>query len=254
MPEMLNIPGLEARTDNAFRWALLEQAQAAGLEPSMLAAVMRIESNFDPNIRNQLGAPAMGLIQFWKSFFTSVARKAGQPKARWEDLETSTALQQVPFVIAAFTGKRLSRSSSPTDYYMANFLPSFVGQPADFVLGEQGSSERLQGTSLAKSKIYEQNAGLDADGDGKITVGDVGAKINAVVDAARSKPPLEVTPEPMDIPPLVAPAPGSSSPGSSSPDSESPFSQAQLEDLAAAGRYVPLKLPRLRLEILEVLK
>jgi len=244
---MLDVPGLRDRTDNAFRWALFERATAAGLNPSYIAAVIRLESNFDPNVQNALGAPALGLVQFWKTFFTGVARKAGQPRARWEDLRTSTALQQIPFVIANFTGKRLGPSSTPGDYYMANFMPAFVGRPPNFVLGEKDSTERLPGTNLEKGKVYAQNFGLDADGDGRITVGDVGAKIGRIVAQAEASPPLELEPEPVDIPPLAEPAPDTSSGGSPSSGSESEFSSELLARLEP-GRdsYLPFKFPPLR--------
>jgi hypothetical protein len=233
--EMLDIAGLATRTSNAFRWALIVGADKHGFNPSYLAAVMRLESNFDPNVQNHQGAPALGLIQFWKTFFPQVARSAGRPSAQWEDLRTMSAIDQLPFVFAAFRGKGLTPSSSPTDYYMANFLPAFVGRPDDFVLGEQGSSELLSGTSLSKGKIYEQNAGLDANRDGVITVGDVGTKINQVVAAAEARPPLEVVQE---GPPLER-APADSSPSQPSAPLPSPFSparSARLPNLAVGSR------------------
>lgn len=199
MPELLRFPGFETRTTNADRWALIELARAKGLEPNYIAAVMYSESGFRPNVKGR--APALGLIQFWRDFFPSVASKAGQPGARWEWLRHSSVLQQLPFVVANFTGKGLRAGSGPGDYYMANFMPAFVNKPDDFVMGEEGSDETIAG--MRSGKVYEQNAGLDRNGDGVITPGDVKQHIREIVDAARGRPPLEVHLEEVDIPPLV---------------------------------------------------
>jgi len=196
--ELLAVPGLQ-RTTNRFRWALVNGAEKRGLNPSYIAAVISLESGFRPNIRNQQGAPAMGLLQFWRDSFPPLARKVGQPDAQWEDLARSSALQQVPFVLAAFQGRKLA---TPTDYYVANFLPVAVGKPADFELGREGSEDQLEGTHLSKGAVYRQNAGLDANGDGVITVSDVGSLIEGTVDQARARPPIQVTPEPVAIPSL----------------------------------------------------
>lgn len=210
---LLRFPGLESRTTNAFRWALLSRARAAGLEPDYISAVMHLESGYRPNIQNLQGAPALGLVQFWRDFFPSVAKKAGQPKAKWNSLRTSTALQQIPFVVANFTGKGLGADSTPTDYYMANLMPAFVGKPPDFELGALDSPEVLPGTGLSKGAVFRENAGLDRDGDGTITVSDVGALMENAVAAAQSRPPVEVHPVRLKIPPLNAKPPGRSSVG-----------------------------------------
>lgn len=248
MAELMNIPGLASRTDNAFRWALLVGSERFGFNPNYIAAVMRLESNFDPNIQNLQGAPALGLIQFWKSFFPPVAAKAGFPNTTWEDLRHMSAVEQLPFVFASFKGKGLNASSSPTDYYMANFMPAFVGKPDSFVLGEKDSDEFVPGTQLRKSKVYDQNFGLDSDGDGVITVGDVGAKITSIVNAARGKPPIEVVPE--GDPLIVGPGGGSTDPldpepgsGSDSPSSGSGGSSSGEHSKPLSGAA---KLPTLR--------
>ena len=47
------------------------------------------------------------------------------------------------------------------DIYILNFYPAAINKPRDYVIASTGS------------KIYSQNAGLDVDKNGKITVQDV---------------------------------------------------------------------------------
>ena len=207
LAQLLDIAGLRDRTSPRFRYELWKQATEAGLNPSNIAAVMRIESNFDPNIQNKGrdgvagtadDAPALGLIQFWRDFFPPIVKRAARARpelagTQWEDLRRIGAVQQLPFVMAYFEAQgRLNAASSPTDYYMATFLPAFVDAPPGTVLGRKGDDQFLPGTKLKLSKIYEQNAGLDTNRDGVITVGDVGSKIEGIVSAARARPAIEV--------------------------------------------------------------
>lgn len=187
--ELLDFPGL-ASTSPQFRETLAASALRAGLNPNYISAVMSLESGYDPNVQNFQGAPALGLIQFWRDYFPAVARRAGQPEVTWEDLRSMTASDQVPFVIAFFRASKLpglGSRATPTDYYMTAFLPAFVGRDPSFVLGREGSQETLA-PGLSLGAVYAQNKGLDVNGDGLITVGDVGAKIERRVEAAREKP------------------------------------------------------------------
>lgn len=187
---MLDVVGLQARTDNAFRSSLFSRATESDLNPDYIAAVMALESGFDPNVQNKGGAPALGLIQFWRDYFPQIAARAGRPDVQWDALRSMSAVDQVPFVIAYYQGTRVSRESSPTDYYMATFMPAFVGKPPSFELGRRDSTEQIAG--LSKAKVYAQNAGLDSDRDGSITVGDVGKKIESIVATARQRPRVSV--------------------------------------------------------------
>jgi len=191
MAEMLDIAGLRSRTTPKFRAELYRQSTERGLNPSFIAAVIRVESNFDPNIQNLGGAPALGLVQFWRDFFPSVAARAGSPNTKWDELRTMSAVRQVPFVVAVFSPQS-RRLESPTDYYIANFLPSMVGKPRSTILGKRDSQEKLPGTNLSLGKIYKANPGFDRDGDGKFTLGDVGSTVESVVADARQRPPVNV--------------------------------------------------------------
>lgn len=206
---MLDVAGLQGKTDNAFRAALIEHAAAANLNPDYLAAVMALESAFNPQALNPHTRSHGGLIQFARKYWEPIAARAGRPGVTWDDMMGYSAIGQLPFVIAYYQGTRLRGGSAdtPTDYYMATFMPAFVGKPAAFELGRRDSSEVIAG--LAKGKIYEQNAGLDTNKDGSITVGDVGRKIENIVAAANTRPRVPVV--------LVDP---SVEPSSPAPDSE----------------------------------
>ena len=211
--QLLDIAGLRDRTTPRFRYELWRQASEAGLSPSYIAAVMRIESNFDPHIQNKGpdgvpgnadDAPALGLIQFWETLFPPIVARAAKSRpelagTKWNDLRRLSAVEQLPFVIAYYEGvPRLTASSSPTDYYMATFMPAFIDAPPTTVLGRKGDDQFLPGTQKRLSKIYTQNAGLDVDKDGTITVADIGRKIEGVVNAARARAPIPVE-DPDDV-------------------------------------------------------
>lgn len=181
------------RTTDGFRRALIDQAKEAGLNADYIAAVISVESGFRANIQNLGGAPALGLIQFWRDYWAPIAKRAGRPDVKWEELRTMSAEEQVPFVLAYYKGTKLPRlggSATPGDYYMATFMPAFVGKPESFVLGRKGSTERLAGLNMGK--VYAQNKGLDVDGDGEITVGDVGRKVTTAYGKASRLARIEV--------------------------------------------------------------
>jgi hypothetical protein len=198
MAELLDIAGLRDRTTPRFRYELWRQASEAGLNPSYIAAVMRLESNFDPNIQNKGGAPALGLLQFWRDYFPAVVARAARARpelagVQWEDLRRLDAVTQIPLVISYFEGvPALHVQSTPTDYYVATFMPRFVGYPSSTVLGRKGSDEFVSGTKLKLGTVYAQNAGLDVDKDGVITVGDIGRKVESVVSDAKKRAPIQV--------------------------------------------------------------
>jgi hypothetical protein len=203
---LLDISGLVAKTTPSFRDELYRLATAAGYNPSYIAAVIELESGFNPSALNP-GGHALGLLQWWDSYFPSTARAAGMPNVRWSDLAKMSAVEQLPFVIAYFEQATSKPLLTPTDYRMAVFMPAFVGAPDTTVLGKKGSTDKLGSTGLSLGVVYEQNSGLDLNHDGVIDVGDVGAGIEDLVTAARMRPPVPVTvPDSVLPPPAAAPS------------------------------------------------
>ncbi len=173
--QMLDIDGLR-NTSGSFRSALAEMALSLGLDPSYIAAVMKIETGgtFSPSIQNPF-TKATGLIQF----MPSTARAMGTSV---EELARMSAVRQLDYVKDFFRPyvSRI-RPNVPGDYYLAVFYPAYIGRDPSTVIFSAGSTG------------YTQNAGLDRNGDGVITVGDVTGTVDGVVARAAQLPPLEVT-------------------------------------------------------------
>lgn len=174
MRQLLAIKGLLERTTPEFREALWDTASRLGLNPSYLAAVIGFETayTYSPAVQNPY-TKATGLIQFMpataKGLGTSI-----------EDLKQLDPIAQLGFVERYFApyAAKILRYDRPVDYYLAVFYPAFLGRSYnDAVFTEP-------------SVGYTQNAGLDSDHDGKITVGDLGATIDKVVNEARGRPPI----------------------------------------------------------------
>ncbi len=68
------IPGLTERDRARLAMAILEEAEAAGLDPLFVLAVIEVESAFDPGARSLRGA--MGLMQLRPSTLRSELRRA----------------------------------------------------------------------------------------------------------------------------------------------------------------------------------
>lgn len=172
---MLDIAGLRS-TSGSFRSALAEMALSLGLDPSYIAAVMAIETGrtFSPSIQNPF-TQATGLIQF----MPATARAMGTTV---DDLKRMSAVGQLEYVKRFFrphVGR--IRPGVPGDYYLAVFYPAYIGRDPGTVIFAAGDTG------------YAQNSGLDRNGDGLITVGDVTGTVDGVVARAQQLPPLEVT-------------------------------------------------------------
>jgi hypothetical protein len=142
-----------ARVSQAFRDHVRTIASNLGCDPDHLMAAMAFETGetFSPSIRNAAGSGATGLIQF----MPSTAQALGTTTT---DLAAMSAEQQLAYVekyFAPFKGKLATLE----DVYMAILWPRAVGQPNSYVLFSRSG----------KPKTYQQNAGLDRDGDGNVT-------------------------------------------------------------------------------------
>jgi hypothetical protein len=72
------------------------------------------------------------------------------------------------FLERAAGGRRLD---SVRDVYMAIFWPAGIGKGPDYVVA------RAEGATAWERLVYAQNKGLDTNGDGVITAGDVAASV-----------------------------------------------------------------------------
>jgi len=174
--QMLDIAGLRSNTSSGFRSALAEMALGLGLDPSLVAACMAIETGhtYSPSIRNPF-TNATGLIQF----MPSTARALGTTVDELARMSATKQLEYVKRFFRPHVGR--IRPDVPGDYYLAVFYPAYIGRDPSTVIFSAGDTG------------YAQNAGLDRNADGVITVGDVTGTVNNVVAEAQNRPPLEVT-------------------------------------------------------------
>ncbi len=142
--------------DPDFNKKLEKIATALGTSSNALLAVMKQESGVNPHIQNSIGAT--GLIQF----MPDTARRLGTTT---DELKQMDGVQQLDYVYKYYKMTGVG-DGSVGDLYMATFMPKYIGYPDKYVLGQRGA-EGFSG------KVYAQNAGLDRNRDGEITVADV---------------------------------------------------------------------------------
>ena len=147
----------------AFREKVREVAGRLDMDPDHLMAIMAFESGrtFSPNIKNAAGSGATGLIQF----MPATARGLGTTT---DELANMSAVEQLDYVEAYFEPYK-GKLDSVSDAYMAVLWPRGVGKDSDYTLWSQGTV------------AYRQNAGLDANGDGRVTKGEAAGKVEAML-------------------------------------------------------------------------
>lgn len=150
-------------TEGEFRRGLAELAERLKLDANAIAAVMQNESGFDPAAVNP-SSGASGLIQF----MPQTAKGLGSSVEAIRKMSRPEQLPLVEKFFKPFAGKL----HTARDHYLAVFMPNRVGHPPDEVI------------AVAGEKVYDQNKGLDVDHDGVLTVGNVGAKVDASIAAA----------------------------------------------------------------------
>ncbi|MEM7512828.1 MAG: transglycosylase SLT domain-containing protein, partial [Bacteroidota bacterium] len=126
------------------------------VEASWLMAVMYSESQFNSSVKNFKGSGATGLIQFMP--FT-----ARELKVSIRDLKKMTPVKQLDYVYKYLDRVKARHGyyQSLTDLYLAILYPRAINKSMNYVM-------------YAKPSItYKQNAGLDVNKDGKVTVKDI---------------------------------------------------------------------------------
>lgn len=191
--QFLDYPGLRDRMkkEPKFGPEFLAMCQRLNLDPNNILSVMSVETagTFDPAIQNPSNPDpdqrATGLIQF----MPSTARILG---TSIPELRKMTAVEQLKYVEKFFQlhAGRI-RKDVPGDYYMAVFMPAFIGQDSSFVLGRKDDPGTIAGISLAK--VYNQNSGFDREKKGYITVGDVWNTTLSRIASAKLRAPIDVT-------------------------------------------------------------
>ena len=162
---LIAVPGSE-NTSQAFKDKVVQIAARLDTNPNFLMAVMSFESGatFSPSVPNKAGSGAVGLIQFMPKTALGLGTST-------EELVQMTAEAQLDFVEKHFKPFK-GRLKTIEDTYMAVLLPKAVGKGSEFVLFER------------PSVAFNQNKGLDIDGDGRITVFDASFKVRRLLTSA----------------------------------------------------------------------
>jgi pimeloyl-ACP methyl ester carboxylesterase len=155
---------------SAFVEKVKEISQRLGMKSDHLMAVMGFETggSYRSGIKNQAGSGATGLIQF----MPSTARSLGTSTKRLAKMTPTKQLDYVEKYLKPYKG----RMKSLQDAYMAVFYPAAIG--------------KKPGTAIIKKgKAYEQNAGLDTNRDGQITIGEATEKVRRYLPQNSSNQP-----------------------------------------------------------------
>jgi Transglycosylase SLT domain len=143
-----------------FKTKVIKISGNLGIDPNYLMAAMAFESaeTFSPSVKNSQSG-ATGLIQFMPSTATLLGTSTGT-------LAGMTPETQLDYVEKYFK-PHATKLSTLEDLYMAILWPAAIGKSNSEVLFSK------------PSKAYTQNAGLDANKDGKITKEEAAAQVRA---------------------------------------------------------------------------
>jgi len=217
-----DVPGLR-KLGGAVHRRVLELAARLELSVDHLCALIAHESGWRATAVNPQ-TKATGLIQFMpktaRGLGTTIAAIAAMP-----------ALEQLDVVEKFFARAKAGapgKQIGPRDVAMAAFLPSMIGHPDDHVAFTRGE------------KGYSQNAALDLDGNGELTLGEVRDDVDRMLVGRKRFDVEGVNATPLPTPPAAPPATPSapsSPPSSSSPSANgsSGFGLASLLVLAAVA-------------------
>lgn len=218
MTDLLPISGLE-KTSEAFREKLVAIASALHIDPSAMAAVMKIESAFNPAATNKQGG-ATGLIQF-------MPKTAVLLGTTTDALRQMTAEAQLDFV-QKFYEPFKSKILDDGDHYIATFMPAFLGKPIDTIIAKKGE------------KVYDQNAGLDITNDGILTVRDVKGRLERETQTARAQV-AKGTKKPIVVEDSVPKGPGAGRSSHGPLFSELPVSSSSPRPAGSSARDAALR-------------
>lgn len=155
-----------AHVSDAFVDALFDLAARFGWgldHVNWLMACMAFETGrtFDPAQKNLAGSGATGLIQF-------MPRTAIGLGTTVEALAAMTDVEQLEYVEAYFRPYH-RRIATLADMYLAILMPAYVSRPGGAVMFTDGTT------------AYRQNAGLDANTDGRITKDEAAQRVQAML-------------------------------------------------------------------------
>ena len=144
-------------------------ADKHNIKAAELLGLIASESSFKGDALNETSG-AGGLIQFKPK----IAEEFGTTV---DDIRKMSLVDQLP-LIDRYLSKNLPKNATTSQLYGSVFMPSYADRGPDFQLlgsGDQfDDGEKINSTIRAR---YERNSGLDLDGDGFISVGELGSRI-----------------------------------------------------------------------------
>jgi len=146
------------KVTNKFKNEVIGIAEEIGSDPNYLMAIMAFESGgkFSSDVQNPYSG-AVGLIQFMPATAENLGTTVGQ-------LKKMTAEDQLFFVKKYFEPYK-DKLKDVCDFYMAVLWPKGIGKESNYAIFEEGTI------------CYEQNSGLDSNGDGKVTKNEACKKV-----------------------------------------------------------------------------
>ena len=166
--EPIYTPSIPAnvKDDAPFQQEVSAVAGRLGVSEADLYAVMSFETggSFSPSQKNMAGSGATGLIQFMPSTAEGLGTST-------QALSGMSRVQQMQFVETYLKNAGVKPGMQLSDLYMAVLFPAAVGKSDDYVLFGNGAMSGYGGVA------YDQNSGLDKNGDGSITKGEAAVKV-----------------------------------------------------------------------------
>jgi hypothetical protein len=158
----------EWKKDPEFANAVNAVAKHFNIRANDLLGLMASESGLNPKADN---GTHVGLIQF----SATSARGAGTTQAA---LKNMTRAQQMPYVQKYLENAGLPRGATAGHLYTAVFLPAFVKDPANTVIATKDGTGVSGFSAGTVRSWYNGNRGLDGDNDGRLTIAELGNRIN----------------------------------------------------------------------------
>jgi hypothetical protein len=154
-----------AKVSEEFRDKVRAIAAQLGTDPNFLMAAIAFETgrSFRADQLNEAGSGAVGLIQFMPHTATALGTNS-------DKLKGMTPEEQLD-VVRKYFAPYIGNLNSLSDLYMAILWPVAVAKSDDFVLFSQSINPA----------VYRQNAGLDVNGDGKVTKSEAASKVQAML-------------------------------------------------------------------------
>ncbi len=148
------------RDTHRFERKVKEVATDLHVPPEWLMAVMFSESRFDAAAENLKGSGATGLIQFMPNTALDLNTSVS-------DLRRMDHVEQLDYVYSYLNRVRRKHGDfkTITQLYLAILFPKAIPEEVCYTL------------YAAPSQAYRQNAGLDEDKDGRVTVYDIDRRL-----------------------------------------------------------------------------